>query len=373
MEVKDLIMRTVDPLPTLTGRCVSGGRLNLHNAILETEAAWINIMPDAGFTPPGEVNDVNVIFDANLPVGTYEGQIIVYTNDTYTPQIIIPVTMTVEQVDYFTELFNFEYPFDPDDPNRNDMANRMLTLTPDGSGSYYQACLKETTAFPVDPNGGTNISLEDDDYRQIDLGGEQIDFYGTSYDTIYIGSNGYITFVSGDFGYIESYENHFGPLPRISALFDDLNPDPLTGGGGTVSWKQLDDRIVVTFENVPEFSLSTTNSFQVEIFYNGKIRITYLDIAAGDGLVGLSQGYGLPLYFIDSDLSEYCLLGDLDSDCDTDFADYAALALYWQTEGCDASNDWCYETDLNKDGRIDIYDCAEFSAHWLEGTGSKHH
>jgi hypothetical protein len=375
MEVKDLIIRTVDPLPSLTGRCVSGGRLNLHTAILETEATstWIDIESDTGLIPAGEVNDVNVIFNANLPVGTYEGQIIVQTNDPYTPQIIIPVAMTVEQVDYFTELFNFEYPFEPNDPNRNDMANRMLTLIPDSSGSYYQACLKEATSFPVDPDGGTSISLEDDDYEQIDLGGEQIEFYGTSYETIYIGSNGYITFVSGDVGYIESFENHFDPLPRISALFDDLNPDPLTGGGGTVSWKQLDDRIVVTFENVPEFSLSTTNSFQVEIFYNGKIRITYLDIAVSDGLVGLSEGYGWPLYFVESDLSQYCLLGDLDNDCDTDFADYAALASYWQSEGCDASNDWCSQIDLNNDGRIDIYDCAEFSAHWLEGTEPKYH
>jgi len=372
MEVKDLIMRTVDPLPILTGRCVSGGRLNLHNAILGTEAAWIDIVPDAGFIPPGGVNDVNVIFDATLPVGTYEGQIIVYSNDPYTPEIIIPVTMTIEQVDYFTELFNFEYPFDPCDPNRNDMANRTLTLIPDGSGSYYQACCSEATSFPVDPNGGTNISLRDDDCIQIDLGGEQIDFYGTSYETIYIGSNGYITFVSGDTHRVESFENHFD-LPRISALFDDLNPDPLTGGGGTVSWKQLNDRIVVTFENVPEFSLSNANSFQVEIFYNGKIRITYLDIAAGDGLVGLSDGFGWPLYFVESDLSEYCLLCDLDSDCDTDFADYAVLASYWQTEGWDASNDWCSGIDLNRDGRIDIYDLAEFSAHWLEGTGPKYH
>jgi hypothetical protein len=367
MEVKDLLMRTVDPQPSLNGRCVSGGRLNVHSAILGTEAAWIDTVPDAGIIAPGEVNDVNVIFDANLPVGTYEGQIIVYSDDPYTPQIIIPATMTIEQVDYFTELFNFEFPFDPSDPERNDMANRTLTLTPDGSGSYYQACGIEATSFPVDPNGGTNISLRDDDYIQIDIGGEKIDFYGGRYETIYIGSNGYITFVSGDAHRLESFENHFD-LPRISALFDDLDPS----AGGTVSWKQLDDRIVVTFENVPEFSLENANSFQVEIFYNGKIRITYLDIAAGDGLVGLSEGYGLPLYFIESDLSEYFLAADLDGDCDADFADYAILASNWQIEGCGAGNNWCSENDLNKDSRIDIYDFAEFCAHWLEGTEPKY-
>jgi subtilisin family serine protease len=368
MEVKDLIMRTVDPLPALSGLCVSGGRLNLHSAILETEATWIDIAPDAGFVSPGGVNDVNVTFDASGPVGTCEGQIIVYSNDPYTPEIIIPVTMTVEQVDYFTELFDFEYPFTPGDPNRNDMAGRTLTLIPDGSGSYYRACASEATGFPVDPDGGTHISLRDDDYEQIDIDGEQIDFYGRRYGTIFVGSNGYITFVSGDSQRLESLENHFD-LPRISALFDDLDPS----AGGTVSWKQLDDRVVVTFENVPEFSLSNANSFQVEMFYNGKIRITYLDIAANDGLVGLSEGYGLPVYFVESDLSEHCMLGDFDIDCDADFADYAVLASYWQTEGCDASNDWCFKIDLNKDGTIDIYDLAEFSSVWLGKRGPKSH
>ena len=367
VEVKDLITRTVDPLPSLTERCVSGGRLNLHRAIVETEAAWIDIMPDTGSIAPGGVNDANVIFEANLPVGTYKGQIIAYTNDPCMPQTIIPVTMNVEQVDYFTELFKFEYPFNPGDPNRNDMAYRTLTLTPNGSGSYYQACCREATSFPVDPNGGTNIQLRDDDYVQIDLNGKQIDFYGTSYETIYVGSNGYITFVSGDTCYLESFEHHFN-LPRISALFDDLDPS----AGGTVSWKQLNDRIVVTFENVPKLSLSNTNSFQVEIFYNGTIRLTFLNISVGDGLVGLSKGYGLPPYFVESDLSEYYLLADLDSDCDTDFADYAVLASYWQTEDCSAGNDWCSGIDLNRDSRIDIYDFAELAARWLEGTGPRY-
>jgi len=361
LEVKDIIMRTVEPLPTLAGRCVSGGRLNLHRALLETEAVWIDFVPNAGNTWPGEVHDVNVIFDANRPLGTYKGQIIVCSNDIYTPDIIIPVTMTVKEVDYFTEAFKFEYPFDPQDPNRNDLANQTLVFVPDGSGNYYRACRSEASAFPVDPAGGTNVQLRDDDYKQINLGSEHIDFYGTSYDTIYIGSNGYITFVSGDTRYLESFENHF-VLPRISALFDDLNPS----AGGRVSYQQLNDRIVVTFQNVPETGLTSTNSFQIELFYSGKIRITWLGIAAGDGLAGLSEGYGLPQYFVESNLSEYGLSDDIDNDCDTDFADYSILASYWQAEKCSLENNWCSGADANKDGKVDLYDLSEFAQRWLQ-------
>jgi len=362
MQVKDIIMRTVDPLPTLSGCCLSGGRLNLHTAILETEAAWIDFMPDAGSTSPGQANQVDVIFDANRPVGTYHGQIIVYSNDLFTPETIIPATMTVEQVDCFTELFSFEYPFDPQDPNRNDMAFRTLTLIPDCSGSYYRACCRPATSFPVDPDGGTIITLRDDDYEQLNLGEEHINFYGISYDTIYVGSNGYITFLSGDTHYLESLDNHF-ELPRISALFDDLDPQ----AAGTISWKQLNDRLVVTFQNLPETGLSNTNSFQLEMFYDGTIRITWLGISAGDGLVGLSDGYGLPFYFIESDLSEYRMLGDLNYDCDTDFLDYSLLAPYW-LENCGPENNWCFGADTNKDGRCNFYDLAIVSLNWLQGS-----
>ena len=241
------------------------------------------------------------------------------------------------------------------------MANQTLTLAPDGSGNYYRACRSQATGFPVDPAGGTNVQLRDDDYKQINLGSEHVDFYGTSYDTIYIGSNGYITFVSGDTQYLENFENHFA-LPRISALFDDLDPS----AGGTISYKQLKDRLVVTFQNVPETGLTSTNSFQIELFYGGKIRITWLGIAAGDGLAGLSDGFGLPQYFVESNLSGYGLSNDIDNDCDTDFADYSILASYWQAENCSLENNWCSGADANKDGKVSLYDLSEFAQRWLQ-------
>lgn len=322
---------------------------------------WIEFEPRTGTVPPGQTVDVNVIFIGEKPGGTYCGEVIVSSNDPYTPKVTIPVTMTVEPVNYFTELFSIEYPFDPQDPNRNDMAYKTLTFVPDGFFNYYRCCTDEATDFPVDPNGGTVLSLGDDDYIPINLGGEQVGFYGANYEILYVGSNGYITFISGDTFYLESFEKHF-ELPRISALFDDLSPS----AGGTISYKMLSDRFVVTFENVPEYSLSNTNSFQIEIFFDGMIRITLLGIAAGDGLVGLSEGCGLPPYFMESDLSEYCLVADLDSDCDTDFADYALLTSCWQFSDCNAQNDWCFGADINKDGHTNFQDLALFTDHWLE-------
>ena len=115
-----------------------------------------------------------------------------------------------------------------------------------------------------------------------------------------MGSNGYITFGSGDSTYSEFFSNHFN-RPRISALFDDLNPT----AESLVSWKQLDDRVAVTFERVPEYGSGNPNDFQIEMFFNGVIRLTFLGLAAKDGLMGLSRGTGIPDGFMESDISSY--------------------------------------------------------------------
>ncbi len=291
-------------------------------------SGWISTVPDAGIIAAGQSVDVNVIFNGNWPAGTYCAHIAISSNDPYTSEVIIPVTMTVEPNDYFTQLFDPNVPVDPNDPACNDMAHRTLIFKPDSSCFYYGLCTAQAEGFPVDPNGGTIVSLGDDDYVPVNLqAGACINFYGTDYDTFYIGSNGYISFVSGEISHFETLEDHFA-LPRISALFDDLNPS----AGGLVSWKQLDDRVVVTFENVPEYSLANSNSFQIEMCFDGKVIITFLDVAATDGLVGLSEGLGLPLWFSQSDLSEYSscnFIGDLNGDFDTDLTDFAVFASYW--------------------------------------------
>jgi len=291
-----------------------------------SSSGWVCFNPDVGTVGPGQTFDVNVIFDGNRLPGAYGGHIIITSNDPYVPEIIMSATMTIEQIDYLAELFDPKAPIDPNDPNCNDLAYHTLTLRPDGSS--YKACINEANDFPVDPNGGTIIPLGDDDYIAINLDGASINFFGTSYNTFYIGSNGYISFLSGDIRHFETLADHFD-LPRISALFDDLDPS----AGDLISWKQLDDRVVITFENVPEYGSSNTNSFQIEMRFNGKIRITWLGIDAYDGLVGLSDGCGLPLHFSESNLSEYesCnFMFDLNSDQEVDFLDYAMLAECWK-------------------------------------------
>ena len=70
-----------------------------------------------------------------------------------------------------------------------------------------------------------------------------------------------------------------------------------------------------------EYNGSDQNSFQIEMFFDGRIALTHLNIDAQDGLCGISDGGGIPSDFIESDLSAYvtcggCVDDDLDGVCD---------------------------------------------------------
>jgi hypothetical protein len=200
---------------------------------------------------------------------------------------------TPEIPDYFTQLFTSD----------NDLDNLSLKFTPNSSNDFYAGCAEAVTSLPTDPAGGTTISgwtgSSDDGYAQLTVsGGQTVKLYGQSYGTIWVGTNGYVTFGSGDTAYNESYSAHFNK-PRIAVLYNDLDP----GQGGSVSWKQLTDRVAVTWLNVPHHSVSNQNTFQIEMFFDGTITMSCLAIADTDGLSGLSAGNGQPADFTASDLS----------------------------------------------------------------------
>jgi hypothetical protein len=195
--------------------------------------------------------------------------------------------------DFFTELFT----------TNNDLDNRTFTWVPSANVSSYTLCQSPATTLPVDPTGGTVLSLTDDSFATVPLtGGQTVKLYGVPYSSVFVGSNGYLTFTAGESSLGESYATHFNK-PRVSALFDDLNPNAT--GSGKVSYKQLADRLTVTYLNVFEFSTNVPNTFQISMFFDGRITITYLDIGITDGLAGLSGSVTQSVDFSPSDLSTY--------------------------------------------------------------------
>ncbi|MGI8907083.1 MAG: S8 family serine peptidase [Candidatus Sumerlaeaceae bacterium] len=209
---------------------------------------------------------------------------------------------TLATPDSFTEWFS---------SGENDISNRTLTFTPDNSVAGYTVCSAAASAFPTDYSTGEQWALEDDGFSANWttfnlLDGKQIVLYGNSYSSVNVSDNGHLTFGWGDNSWFEGFDTHFSE-PRISMLFRDLS----TFDGG-LWWQQLADRAVVTFVDVPELftindlpTLVGSNNFQCELFYNGVIRMTWLDLTCRAGLVGLSRGEGIPPGFIESDFSAY--------------------------------------------------------------------
>ncbi|QTA88531.1 serine protease [Desulfonema magnum] len=269
----------------------------------------------------------NVIIPAGQTTATFDITVIYdgEADDTQTVMITASVTgwdsgtghmkVTHYDFDFFTEAFE-----------NNDLAYQRITFTPDGSENFYEACHEAAAAFPTDPGDGTTLSLPDDAYESVLLsGGKQVSLYGVSYSSFYVGSDGDISFKSGINEQDRSLAFHFKE-PRISALLDDLDPEGTT----SITWKQMADKAVVTYLDIPEFTDSdsrtpaghaqnnllarqnvlksprtNSNSFQIEMFFNGVIRITYLNISARDGIAGLSRGDGVPENFTESDLNAY--------------------------------------------------------------------
>ncbi|MCK4660384.1 MAG: hypothetical protein KAV82_12750 [Phycisphaerae bacterium] len=222
---------------------------------------------------------------------------------------------TLEPADYSTEQFTGDF----------DLDNLTLAFIPDASGEHYDICRHVASELPTDPAGGTVLSILEDSAAWVNLADDKtVLLYNISYSNFAICDNGGVTFGGSNMGYAESLSIHFNQ-PRISALFNDLS----ASAGGSVSWKQLDDRVVFTYDNVPEWNTSNSNTFQIEMFFDGEIRITWLDVDSNDSIVGLSAGNGLPDDFVETDVStsEPCPCGDYDADGDVDLHDFAAFQV----------------------------------------------
>jgi len=204
--------------------------------------------------------------------------------------------MTPDAPDYFTQRFF---------GGRIDLANKSMTLAPHGSIDFYAACLEPITELPVDPSGGTWLQ----NITEVQLpAGVSVSLYGVSYDRFFVNTDGSISFKNWSDTNKNVYDRHFY-VPHISTLMDWYYP----AEDGRISWKQLSDRIAATWEHVTDASTGLANTFQVEMFFDGRIRMSWLDVTTLDPLVGLSTGQGMPTDFAESDLSEYqrCVTDDL--------------------------------------------------------------
>jgi len=252
---------------------------------------------------------------------TYYYSLFADVTEGFPSAVYARATAGAQPPDFLTEEFlNFEYPGYTLNPF--DLRFSQILFSPTGppsaslgSGSgtgdytnYTVTVRRNVYEFPVQrgeaDNAAWEVNLPEDGGVWIGNQDSRValkypfPFFQREYTQIYLAANGYVSFeyvYDGETNNFPSYSTHFA-IPRISFLFADLAPKI----GGLIWAKALDDRIVCTFEDMPQWDSyiyppsSSPNWVQVELFYSGHIRVTYLDININYGVIGLSDGRGVP-------------------------------------------------------------------------------
>jgi len=98
LEVKQILMENVDPISSLNGKTVTGGRLNVEKALSAAGPGWLSIAPmEPGSVNPGDSTPFIVTVDPRgLLGGRWQGEIAVGTNDPQNPELIISVIADID-------------------------------------------------------------------------------------------------------------------------------------------------------------------------------------------------------------------------------------------------------------------------------------
>ncbi len=151
---------------------------------------------------------------------------------------------------------------------------------------------------------GTPLHLGDEESLQVPIGFD-FDFYGTVFDSLYITSNGYISFTSD---YVECDHQYPIPNPRdpsayLAPFFTDLDPGTL--GEIYYHYDSANGNFIIQFDNVPLYGESNGNTFQIilnsrnEVFFqyksmNGTLDFCMVGIENPEETTGLQVAYNSP-------------------------------------------------------------------------------
>ena len=172
-------------------------------------------------------------------------------------------------------------------PHPFDLADSSVMITPD-----LESLRVEVSRFPEGApllEQGTPLDLEDDDFELIELP-FAFPYYGKSYDSLYVNSDGNLTFVRPEASSLpRSYSRASSGPPRIAPLFRDVDPSR----GGSVRLAANPESLTVAWHAVPLFSettLGAPQSFQVTIRQDGSIEFRYAEVDLPSAVVGVFSG-----------------------------------------------------------------------------------
>ena len=175
--------------------------------------------------------------------------------------------------------------------NSFDLDQQTLTFVPAPPlKAGYEFQVTEGSYDDLAATAGTPVPLADDDTHQVSIA-FSFPFFGNSFHSVFINSDGNLTFSEGDTGAAErSIGRLAGGAPRIAPLFEDLDPSQSPTGVLVTSEA---GRLVVTWVQVPEFTVfgaGGSETFQVRLYPDGRIQFAYAGIASAGAVAGISPG-----------------------------------------------------------------------------------
>lgn len=148
----------------------------------------------------------------------------------------------------------------------------------------------------IDASGGTELILYDDDYAAIPLPFD-FDFYDQTFNTIYLCSNGYLSFYDSS-----PYQYYNYPFPSgdpshyymIAPFWDDIYPSY----GGHIYVESFGTYWVAEWQDIWHIDSNLLGSFQVVLYENGDIiyNYDYISYVAGGYTCGLNLGVDTSYY-----------------------------------------------------------------------------
>jgi C1A family cysteine protease len=140
---------------------------------------------------------------------------------------------------------------------------------------------------PPPPPTETVLSLGDDTTASIQLG-FTFPFFGSSYSTAWVNSDGNITLGKSDGMTANRDEKRFlTGAPRIALLYADLDPS----AGGKVTYRYDDPQsVTVRFANVPIWGGGGSATASAKLAASGEVLLSYESVTIPGAIIGVSKG-----------------------------------------------------------------------------------
>lgn len=174
-------------------------------------------------------------------------------------------------------------------PTTSDPAVQMVPDPTDATTSTFAAGLSTSA---------TRTTYLDDSVVEVSFTrGFTFPFFGTAYSSVWINTNGGVTFGGGSTSFYMAASAISASNPGIAILWSDLDPslgDP--ANADQIDYQQFDDHFVITYTQLPEYTsapaASRFNTMTLTLYDSGKVTMSYDTHDTTQAVVGVFDGSG---------------------------------------------------------------------------------